>query len=60
MGAALLHNPEKVHAILTTLVKGVKKPVTCKIRLLPSREDTVRLAKVIDSTGVSAMGVHGR
>ena len=60
MGAALLHRPDKVHAILTTLVKEVKKPVTCKIRVLSSREDTLHLAKVIESTGVSAMAVHGR
>ena len=30
MGAALLQQPEKVRDILTTLVKGVKIPVTCK------------------------------
>lgn len=36
MGAALLTEPEKVRAILTTLVKGLDIPVTCKIRILPS------------------------
>ena len=30
MGAALLQQPEKVKAILTTLVKDVKIPVTCE------------------------------
>jgi len=35
MGAALLENPEKIHDILTTLVKSVSIPVTCKIRILP-------------------------
>ena len=60
MGAALLTNPEKVHAILTTLVQGVKVPVTCKIRLLPSQADTLKLVKVIESTGVAAFAVHGR
>lgn len=60
MGAALLTEPEKVRNILTTLVQGVGKPVTCKIRLLPSRSDTLRLVKVIESTGVSALAVHGR
>ena len=35
MGAALLQQPDKIKAILTTLVGGVAKPVTCKIRILP-------------------------
>ena len=65
--------------ILSSLVKAVSKPVTCKIRILPtvsestySRqqhiitvdqsqiEETVSLAKMIESTGVKALAVHGR
>lgn len=60
MGAALLSDPDKIEAILTTLVKGLSKPVTCKIRVLPSLEDTVRLVKRIEQTGVWAIAVHGR
>ena len=60
MGAALLTEPEKVRAILTALVQGIRKPVTCKIRLLPSHSDTLKLAKIIEGTGVAAMAVHGR
>ncbi|XP_063053112.1 tRNA-dihydrouridine(20) synthase [NAD(P)+]-like isoform X2 [Engraulis encrasicolus] len=60
MGAALLSDPDKIEAILTTLVKGISKPVTCKIRVLPSLEDTVNLVKRIEKTGVSAIAVHGR
>eukprot|EP00040_Diaphanoeca_grandis_P016174 m.83335 g.83335 ORF g.83335 m.83335 type:complete len:461 (-) comp25618_c0_seq1:120-1502(-) len=61
MGAALLHKPDKVRSILTTLVQGVRdKPVTCKIRMLPTEEDTLNLVKVIESTGVAALGVHAR
>ncbi|KAG9352571.1 hypothetical protein JZ751_020985 [Albula glossodonta] len=60
MGAALLSNPDKIEAILSTLVKGVSKPVTCKIRILPSLEDTVNLARRIERTGVAALAVHGR
>ena len=41
MGAALLTQPEKVREILSSLVKAVKIPVTCKIRILPSLEDTL-------------------
>uniref|UniRef100_A0A8C7JIW1 Dihydrouridine synthase 2 n=1 Tax=Oncorhynchus kisutch TaxID=8019 RepID=A0A8C7JIW1_ONCKI len=60
MGAALLSDPDKIEAILRTLVKGVSKPVTCKIRILPTLEDTVSLVKRIENTGVAAIAVHGR
>ncbi|XP_059848786.1 tRNA-dihydrouridine(20) synthase [NAD(P)+]-like isoform X2 [Hypanus sabinus] len=46
--------------ILSTLVKGISKPVTCKIRILPSLEDTINLVKRIERTGVAAVAVHGR
>jgi tRNA-dihydrouridine synthase 2 len=52
MGAALLSQPERIKAILTTLVKGLPHlPITCKIRILPSEEDTLSLVKMIESTG---------
>ncbi|XP_048461639.1 tRNA-dihydrouridine(20) synthase [NAD(P)+]-like isoform X5 [Rhincodon typus] len=60
MGVALLSNPDKIEAILSTLVKGISKPVTCKIRILPSLEDTINLVKRIEKTGVAAVAVHGR
>uniref|UniRef100_A0A8C8IWY1 Dihydrouridine synthase 2 n=1 Tax=Oncorhynchus tshawytscha TaxID=74940 RepID=A0A8C8IWY1_ONCTS len=60
MGAALLSDPDKIEAILRTLVKGVSKPVTCKIRILPTLEDTLSLVKRIENTGVAAIAVHGR
>ncbi|KAK6983536.1 tRNA-dihydrouridine(20) synthase [NAD(P)+]-like protein [Biomphalaria glabrata] len=60
MGAALLTQQDKVKSILTTLVNGLDVPVTCKIRVLPDIQETVALAKLIESTGVSAIGVHGR
>ncbi|NXE62528.1 DUS2L synthase, partial [Calcarius ornatus] len=60
MGAALLSDPDKIESILTTLVKGICKPVTCKIRILPSVEDTVNLVRRIEKTGIAAIAVHGR
>ena len=60
MGAALLKQPERVKEILTALVQSVSKPVTCKIRILPSLEETLKLVRVIEETGVAALGVHGR
>lgn len=46
--------------ILTTLRRNLEIPVTCKIRLLRSPQDTVELARRIEKTGVSALAVHGR
>ncbi|XP_022241457.1 tRNA-dihydrouridine(20) synthase [NAD(P)+]-like isoform X2 [Limulus polyphemus] len=60
MGAALLKQPDKVYNILSTLVRGVSCSVTCKMRVLPELEDTIALAKLIESTGVAALTVHGR
>ncbi|KAF6077325.1 dihydrouridine synthase 2 [Phyllostomus discolor] len=60
MGAALLSDPDKIEKILSTLVKGTRRPVTCKIRILPSLEDTLSLVKRIESTGIAAIAVHGR
>ncbi|XP_026168168.1 tRNA-dihydrouridine(20) synthase [NAD(P)+]-like [Mastacembelus armatus] len=60
MGAALLSDPEKIEAILRKLVTGVSVPVTCKIRILPSMEETVRLVQRIEKTGIAALAVHGR
>jgi len=61
MGSALLTQPEKVHDILTTLVRNLEgKPVTCKIRLLETPQETLSLAKLIASCGVSALAVHAR
>jgi len=60
MGAALMYQPEKVRDILTLLVKELSVPVTCKIRVMPNLEETIKLAQLIESTGVSALAVHGR
>uniref|UniRef100_A0A5B6YVF9 Putative tRNA-dihydrouridine(20) synthase [NAD(P)+]-like isoform X3 n=1 Tax=Davidia involucrata TaxID=16924 RepID=A0A5B6YVF9_DAVIN len=60
MGAALLTKPELIHDILTTLKRNLDTPITCKIRLLKSSQDTVELARRIEKTGVSALVVHGR
>ncbi|KAH8873206.1 tRNA-dihydrouridine(20) synthase [NAD(P)+]-like [Schistosoma japonicum] len=60
MGAALLTKPDTVKEILTTLTTNLRIPVTCKMRILPELDKTVALAKLIESTGVVAITVHGR
>ncbi|KAJ3616275.1 hypothetical protein Zmor_011957 [Zophobas morio] len=60
MGSSLLTKPDLVKEILTSLVRNVTLPITCKIRLLPTIAETVTLAQLIEGTGVAAVAVHGR
>lgn len=60
MGVALLAKPEKARVILKTLVDGLKIPVSCKIRILSTTQETIDLVKSFEATGISAIGIHGR
>lgn len=60
MGVALLHNPDKAKAILRRLVKELKIPVTCKIRLLSNLDASIKLVKEFAEIGISAIAIHGR
>ncbi|KAG0152463.1 hypothetical protein CROQUDRAFT_649876 [Cronartium quercuum f. sp. fusiforme G11] len=61
MGAALLKEPEKLCGILSHLVQNIPShPISAKIRLLPSQEDTLELVKKISATGISCLTVHCR
>lgn len=60
MGAALLEKPEEIEALLKESVENLNIPVTCKIRLLPNLEDSIKLVEVIEACGVSAIAIHGR
>lgn len=60
MGAALLEKPDLIEALLTTCVEHLNIPVTCKMRILPNLDDTLKLVRLIESCGVSAIAIHGR
>ncbi|KAF2076240.1 hypothetical protein CYY_002481 [Polysphondylium violaceum] len=60
MGSALLSQPEKIKDILSTLIRNLPIPVTCKIRLLATDNETIDLLKIIENTGVKAIAVHAR
>lgn len=60
MGSALLSKPDVVSSIIKTLKASLKVPVTAKIRLLKTTEETVALAKVIEDAGADALTVHCR
>ncbi len=61
-GSALMKDPKLVEALLTALVKKVKKPVTVKFRKGFDEEhaNAVEIAKIAESCGVAAVAVHGR
>lgn len=62
MGAALLSTPDLLCDILTALRKELPShiSVSAKIRLLPTKEDTLELVRRIVETGVNCLTVHCR
>lgn len=60
LGAALLQHKDKSRDILKALVENVKIPVTCKIRILETPEETLDVVNNLISTGISAIAIHGR
>lgn len=60
MGSRLLKTPDKLASILVHLVENIPRPITCKIRLLPDRQETIDLVTKLVTTGISALAVHCR
>ncbi|GAB0096346.1 tRNA-dihydrouridine(20) synthase [Sergentomyia squamirostris] len=60
MGAALLSDQERAKNILKTLIDNVSVPVTCKVRIFPKIEDTIKLVKEFEALGIAAIAIHGR
>ena len=61
-GAALLKDVDKIHEILSAVVKAVHKPVTVKMRMGWDSDsiNAIQVAKACESAGVSAIALHGR
>jgi len=61
-GSYLMKYPDKIGLIIKALVKSVKIPVTVKIRAGYDRNNinAVKIAKLCEKEGVSAIAVHGR
>ena len=61
-GSYLMKYPKKIGLIIKALVKAVDIPVTVKIRAGydGNNINAVRIAKVCEKEGVSAIAVHGR
>ncbi|XP_028176161.1 tRNA-dihydrouridine(20) synthase [NAD(P)+]-like [Ostrinia furnacalis] len=60
MGVALLSQPVKAYNILSTLVNNLSIPVTCKIRIFDTPEETLRVVNILVSSGIKAIAIHGR
>jgi tRNA-dihydrouridine synthase 2 len=60
MGAGLLRLPEKAHEIMKALCENVSVPVSWKIRLLPKLDNTLKFVKLMQSTGINHLSMHGR
>ena len=59
-GAFLLRESELLQSIVATLHDQLTVPVTCKIRLLETVDDTVALARMLQDAGCAVLCVHGR
>lgn len=60
MGAALLVNPSNAQTIIRRVRTAVKIPVTCKIRVFETADQTISFCKLMEESGVTAIAVHGR
>ncbi len=61
-GSALLADEDLVARILEAVVSAVDVPVTLKMRtgIDPSCRNGARIARIAESSGISALAVHGR
>jgi tRNA-dihydrouridine synthase 2 len=60
LGSALLADSDRATDILSTLVQNLTIPVSCKIRILDTVEETMGLIGKLAATKVKAIAVHGR
>ena len=61
-GVSLMKDEAKAVKLALTIVEAVNIPVTCKIRLGPSKgnRNAVSLSRRLEDVGVTAITVHGR
>jgi len=59
-GSALLKRPAKIKEIIEAMVSSTDKPVTAKIRSGIKKHNCLKIARVIEKAGASAITIHGR
>lgn len=55
-----MDNLALVKCLVEKLANNLAVPVSCKIRLFPKLEDTIRYARMLEEAGCSLLAVHGR
>ncbi|KAL9326915.1 hypothetical protein ACSQ67_007560 [Phaseolus vulgaris] len=59
-GAFLMDNLPVVKSLVEKLAGNLEVPVSCKIRLFPNLEDTLKYARMLEEAGCMLLAVHGR
>jgi tRNA-dihydrouridine synthase 1 len=59
-GAFLMEELDLLHEIVSTLVQGLKVPVTCKTRIYKDFDRSIRLCETLVNAGASMLVIHGR
>jgi tRNA-dihydrouridine synthase len=60
MGVALTRDSDRACSIIRALRASLDIPVSCKIRLLETVDETVSLVQALEAAGAQAIGVHAR
>lgn len=60
MGSALLLDAPRAGRIISTLRQHIPRPISCKIRLLPTADATIDFVRQMITAGVNAVAIHAR
>lgn len=55
-----MDNLPLVKSLVEKLALNLNVPVSCKIRVFPNLQDTIKYAKMLEDAGCSLLAVHGR
>eukprot|EP00727_Mastigamoeba_balamuthi_P004597 m51a1_g14135 putative t-dirnahydrouridine synthase (734) ;mRNA; r:231163-235329 len=59
-GAFIADHPDLVRSIVETMTRKLKTPVSCKMRLFDSIEQSIQFALMLQAAGCKVLAVHGR
>ncbi|KAI4176641.1 MAG: hypothetical protein LQ343_000932 [Gyalolechia ehrenbergii] len=59
-GSFLQESPNLIHSLISNLAKNLDVPVTAKMRVLNTKEETLQYARLLLDAGASWIAVHGR